>query len=144
MKIKPNIIFLPIKTNQQKIKCICHYAQKHFDAQDSLCIMAPTQQAVQYLDDLLWKFPENSFLPHAIAHVKCQEKIIISTICQNLNDAKVLMNLCTEPCPIVEQFELIYELYDETQLEKFDQAKHRFKFYAEKGFNPQIENSQFN
>lgn len=132
---KPNIIFLPITTNQQKIECLCHNIQKHFDSGNSILIIVPSEQAVQYLDDLLWKYPEDSFLPHTAAQAQCTEKVVITTLSQNLNDSKILMNLCPEPSPIAEQFETIYEFFDETHPEKLEQSKRRHQAYSQKGFN---------
>lgn len=135
MKQKPNIIFLPISSNQQKIGCICHHIQRHFDSGDTLLIIVPSEQAQQYLDDLLWKYPEDSFLPHVVSQAQCNEKIVITTLSQNLNNSKILMNLCPESCPIADQFETIYELYDETHPEKLEQSKKRHQAYVQKGFN---------
>lgn len=134
MKQKPKIIFLPVRTNQDKIENICQTVQKHFDRQDNLLIIAPSPVAVQYLDDLLWKNPLDSFLPHVTSQIECKDKVVITTITQNLNHAKILMNLCQEPCPIIEQFEIVYELYDETHQEKLEQSKRRRQIYIQKGY----------
>lgn len=138
MKQKPNVIFLSITTNQQKIASICQHVQKHFDRSEPILILAPSEQAVQYLDDMLWKFPEDSFLPHEASQASSKEKIVITTVHQNLNQSKILMNLCPEPCPIAEQFETIYELYDQTHSDKVEQSKRRHEAYVQKGFNPQL------
>lgn len=135
MKPKPQIIFLPIRTNQHKIESICQTIQKHFEAGDTFQILAPGMVAVQYLDDLLWKYPESGFLPHRASEIECKENIVITTQIKNLNGAKVLMNLCTNPCLIAEEFEILYELYDETQPDKFEQSKQRHQVYSQKGYS---------
>lgn len=135
MKQMPNVIFLPVKTNQHKIGCICYSIQTHFAKGEAILIIAPSEQAVQYLDDLLWKFPDDSFLPHVVSQSPCKEKVVITTLSQNLNSAKILMNLCPESCSIAEQFEIIYELYDETHPEKLEQSKRRHQTYSQKSFN---------
>jgi DNA polymerase III subunit chi len=129
MKQKPKIIFLKIATNQQKIETICSCVQKHFENGDSVLILAPTTQAVQYLDDLFWKYPQESFLPHTAAQSPSKERIVITTLPQNLNNSKILFNLCPELCPLVEQFEIVYELEDGTHPEKLRQSQMKQQAY---------------
>lgn len=130
---KPKVIFLPIKTNQQKIECICHHAQKHFNQDDKVLIIAPSELAVQYLDELLWKYPNDSFLPHVSMQTPCHDKIVITTFAQNLNHATIVLNLCLDYCPIANNIEIIYELYDETTPEKLEQSKRRKHMYSQNG-----------
>ena len=49
----PTIIFLPVKTNQQKIDNLCHTIHKHFSQKERVLIIAPNEQAEQYLNELL-------------------------------------------------------------------------------------------
>lgn len=142
IKKKLEIIFLTIKTNQQKIDSIWQCVQRHFDHKDHVLVLAPSDHAKQYLDDLLWKYPENSFLPHLATNKQSNEKIVITTLAQNLNNAKILVNLCSDICPITEQFEIVYELYDETSSEKLEQSKRRQRTYAQKNQEVRVISNQ--
>lgn len=129
----PKIIFLPVSTNQNKIGCICHHVHMHFDRGENILIMAP-EQALGYLDELLWKYPADSFLPHVVSKIPCKEKIVLTSSPVNLNEAQILINLCTDACPIADQFKMVYELYDETQPEKLELSRKRQQIYREKGY----------
>jgi len=135
MIANPKIIFLSVTTNQQKIASICLHIQQHFIKNEAVMIWVSNDLAMQYLDDLLWKFPSDSFLPHVVSNIESREKIIISSVQKNLNQAKVLVNLSSTPCLNVEQFEYIYELYDETHPDKLHQSKQRHQAYLERNFS---------
>jgi DNA polymerase III subunit chi len=132
---KTDIIFLPITTNQQKIQSIFDTIQKHFEKGESTLIIAPSKQAMDYLDELLWKFAKDSFLPHIQSQHPCSDKIVITSLCHNLNGSRILFNLCPEACPIANEFDTIYELLDQTQPEKEKQAQHRYQTYSQQGYN---------
>lgn len=137
MNQKPKITFIPVATNQDKMGSLCRIVQKHFELQQSMIIITPNEQAEQFVNDLLWKFPPDSFIPHAIAKDTCQDFVVITTVMRNLNDAKILINLCPQPNPIIELFEMVYELFDETHPSKLEQSKLRLQAY--RNYNPIIE-----
>lgn len=131
----PKIIFLEIITNQQKITALCQLAQSYFDQKDAVLILAPSVQALHYIDELLWKYPDDSFLPHETASSPSKEKVVITTHQQNLNQAKVLINLSPQPPLFLDGFETIYELYDKTHPDKSKQSEKRYQEYLKKGLN---------
>lgn len=135
---KTQIFFLSITTNQQKIKIIFDTIQNHFEKGETTLVIAPSKQAMEYLDDLLWKFASDSFLPHIQSQSACSDKIVITSLYQNLNGAKILFNLCPEICPIAHEFETIYELFDKTHPEKEKQAEQRSQTYRQQGFHVSI------
>ena len=139
MKSNTKIIFLVVSSNSQKVGCICHHIQVHFNQGQSVLIVAPSAQAIEYLDDMLWKNPPDSFLPHVISRVPTEEKVVITSLHENLNHATILMNLCPQMTPIAHQFDIVYELYDETQPEKLEQSKHRQKLYADMGYKTLLQ-----
>ena len=55
--------------------------------------------------------------------------------CRILNQAKILINLCPQPNPIVELFQWVYELHDETHSSKLLQSQQRYDWYRQKGFS---------
>lgn len=131
---KPNIIFIPVFSNQQKLGSICHYIQHHFEVGDNVLVVAPNEQATRYIDELLWKFSPESFLPHIASNAPSSEKVVITSVAQNLNQALVLINLCAEVSPIAEHFNVVYELYDQTHPEKLAQSQRRQQIYTSKQF----------
>lgn len=134
----PRICFIPVRDNASKLNAICRCVQKHFDRKESILIAAPNNEAAEYVDHLLWKFPEESFLPHQIVANLTTEPVAITTQMANLNQAKILFNLSPAASPIFNEFECIYELYDETHPSKAELSAKRKAFYQER--NCQIEN----
>lgn len=109
------VFFFKVKHNQEKLKTLCEITQKHFEQKQPILIAVPNQESAEYLDKLLWKMPEISFVPHQIVNTPSSEKVVIAISCQeNFNLAQVLLNLCPDISPIWNAFALIYELDDET------------------------------
>jgi DNA polymerase IIIc chi subunit len=119
----PDIIFIKVNDNTKKLFKICQIVRQHFDSEERILFTTPTQEAAQYLDQLLWRLPEEGFLPHNIIVKDSEERIGISTILENLNKADVLFNLCPTASPIFSQFKTVYELYDETHPSKAEQSR---------------------
>lgn len=129
----PKVIFLRVTDNQTKLRRICTTLQSHFDCKEKVILILPNQGAAQYVDAMLWKIPEENFLPHTQT-IECSDDLIVLTYKQkNLNNAKILFNLCAEPIPIYDQFERIYELLDETNASKSEISHKKMTAYANMG-----------
>lgn len=115
---KPLITFLKVWDNRSKIKAVLETVKGLILKKKRSLIAVPNLDAANYLDELLWKEPEESFIPHLIATEPCEEIVVISTIHSNFNRAEALINLCPEISPISDQFELIFDLEDSTSPEK--------------------------
>ena len=90
------VTFYRVKNNSAKIQLICRKAQEAFQYERRLLISVPNIEAAHYIDALLWKFPEESFMPHVIAETETQEWIAItSQEKHNINQAPHLLNLCS-------------------------------------------------
>lgn len=126
----PTIIFIPVNDNNAKLKVISDIAYTQITEGKSLLITVPNSQAAQYVDALLWKSPEESFLPHCCAEALTTERCVITTQPVNWNKATVLLNLCPEASPIYLEFELIYELWDQTDPAKMELSAKRKAIYG--------------
>lgn len=140
----PLITFLIVKDNQTKLKSICKIAQKHFEKKQPILILAPSEEIAEYIDQLLWRIPEESFLPHQKSDLSSNDFITISTKMENLNRARIAFNLYSSICPLHQEFDQIYELYDETHPSKKEQSLQRKNAYASIVKNIEfIETSKF-
>lgn len=131
----PQVNFIRVIDNPSKLSQICALVQRHYEQGEAILITLPNTEAAQYIDQLLWRLPEESFLPHQIATSPTQEKITITTLTQNLNSAKVLLNLNPGASPIANEFEMVYELFDETHPAKQELSKQRFENYQNQKFS---------
>ena len=133
------VIFYRVKDSAAKIQLICMKAHEAVQHEKRLLVSVPTLQAAQYIDALLWKLPEESFLPHVISDAPTLEWIAITVQDQakqnhsNVNQAARLLNLCSTPATLHQQVEEIYELWDETDPQKTELSQQRFRFYQTKG-----------
>lgn len=112
------VYFLHVADNAAKLKKLCAAVHSHFIKRDKILIFVPSSEAASYIDQLLWKMPEESFIPHAIANGPTKEQIAITTSLSNINQATTLINLTGAMHPNPGPADTIYELYDSTSKEK--------------------------
>lgn len=129
----PAIQLINVKSNQEKLSKLCQTVKYHFDRKERLLIAVPSEEIANYLDNLLWRLPPESFLPHKIGSKETDFPLIITTVASNLNKASVLINLLPGANPICMQFETIYEIYDETDPSKEQLSKDRLESYKARG-----------
>lgn len=134
----PKINFLRVTNNQEKLFVLTKIIQKHFDLNHKVLILCETQEVATYIDQLIWRLPEDSFLPHAIANEASNEAVVITCQKENLNNASILLNLCNEINPAFEAYQTVYELYDETHPVKAESSKQRNAAYQGQGFPTNI------
>lgn len=108
-------------------------AQLHFQKKEKLLLFVEDEKAQKFVDELLWKFPATSFLPHVISDSETEEWIVISRTKQNLNGAKNAFNLCSTP--LLLPFRLIYDFEDLTASNKQTLSNLRFDAYKQNHFS---------
>src|SRR5437870_5041084 len=123
---RTKIVFFPVRKIQSKLLKIVEVAHHHFNRKESLLITTLDQGALKFLDELLWKTPEESFLPHVIADEPCQELIVITNQRKNLNEASYIFNLSPTPL-LFGNPKIIYELEDFTSPNKHLLSQKRFE-----------------
>ncbi len=123
---QPHITFWRVTDPKQKVTCVCHLVNRFFQQAQRQLILVPNAAAADYLDKLLWRFPKESFIPHAIASEPLNAAVVITTTKANLNHASVVINLCSEASPLYPGVVQIHELLDSTDPGK-EQASHQRK-----------------
>ena len=113
---QPQVTFYRVKDNQSKLSIICTQAKEAFNKSKKLLIIAPSFQAAQFIDTLLWRHPAESFLPHVISDTMTNEWIAITIQDQaNVNQASVLFNLRSTATPLLNGIQHICEFFDESE-----------------------------
>lgn len=131
------VTFLKVMDNTAKAKRISDAVNHYFLQNISVLITVPNDQAAQYIDQLLWRLPDSSFLPHQLTQSPSKELIVITTAQDNVNQAKTLINLCPEATQIPDQFITIIELLDHTSPEKLLLSQQRQAAYQSLGYTIQ-------
>jgi DNA polymerase-3 subunit chi len=130
------VFFLHANDNQTKIQLICQCIHEAVIKEKKILIVVSNNEAALYIDALLWRVPEESFLPHRISSSPNQEWVVITTNATlNLNQADCLFNLDSAISPIYKQFCEIYELYDKTHPQKAQLAQKKLEEYQALGLN---------
>ena len=129
----PKVIFFQIKKPLDKLLKITKTAYLHFENKKHLLFLASDDKVEKYIDDLLWKEPKFSFLPHVISDTYTSELVAITKKNININNALYIFNLSSDPffhfsCRV------IYEFDDYSDKKRALISKKKFQVYREKGY----------
>lgn len=124
------IVLFQVKENQSKIQKIVTTAHEHFGLKESLLFFVEDEKALHFMDDLLWRVPEQSFLPHSTSDLISRDRIVITKTKTNVNGSIFAFNLCPTPL-LMEGFKVIYDFEDLTSLPKKNLSSLRFQAYKE-------------
>jgi DNA polymerase III subunit chi len=127
----PRVVFFQVRDFAAKSRRLSEMAQYHFARKEKLLIIVEEDAALSYVDELLWKQPPESFLPHLVSESECQEWIIVTKVKKNLNDARYVFNLCPTPLLINGTFRVIYEFEDTSSSNKKFLSTVRFDAYKQ-------------
>lgn len=127
------VVFLQIKDSQTKLLKLVNTVHHYFQAKEKFLIMVQDLASAKYVDELLWKVPQVSFLPHCISDHQTDEPVVISMKKENLNRAKYIFNLC--PTPLLwENIHILYEYEDFTHPAKQMLSKKKYESYKEQKY----------
>lgn len=133
-EVEMYIIFLRVLDNQSKLQRIYETVEHHFLSKEKVLITTPSDEIARYIDQLLWRLPPESFLPHLVSNDISVEHVVITTQQKNLNGAKILFNLCPDVSSLVCEFQKTYELFDETESSKRELSERKQTEYKKMGF----------
>lgn len=129
------VIFFQVNDNANKLKKIIEMAHFHFGKNEPLLIFVEEEKGEKFVDELLWKTPAESFLPHTVSNEPTKELIVITKSKNNLNQARVAFNLCPTSLFLNEPLKIIYEFEDLTAPVKKNFSSQRFDAYKKAGFS---------
>lgn len=125
------VVFFQVRETAIKLQRIAETAQTHFEKKEPFLIFVEDSKAQQFVDDLLWKFPETSFLPHLATDDTTKEWVVVTKLKKNINGARAAFNLCPTPLLIEGSFRIIYEFEDLTTPNKKQLSALRFDAYKD-------------
>ena len=109
---------------------IVETARIHFGKNEPFLFFVEDEKALNFVDELLWKLPETSFLPHVASEEPTQERIAITKTKSNVNNALYAFNLCPTPL-LIHGFKIIYDFEDLTAPNKKSLSSLRFNAYKQ-------------
>ena len=115
----------------------CRLAEKAYQQNNRILIKTDNADESRLIDDLLWSFKEDNFLPHAVSGAMASEElpILISHETENDNNFNLLINLSSTNAE-KNQFDRIAEILNQEPARKQTGRQH-YKIYKEFGFELQ-------
>jgi DNA polymerase-3 subunit chi len=133
----PRIDFyvLPDQRENGRALLACRLADKAYSLGHTVYILTLSEAQAAALDDLLWTFRQDSFIPHERYPLAGEEgsPVLIGAVSPADVDAHVLINFTDTLSEGFERFERVVELVD-SQPEGLAKARERFRQYRERGF----------
>ena len=118
-----------------KISYACRLVRKARAANCHIVLLAQDRNDLASLDEALWTFSEQDFLPHVLASdpLAAQTPIILTdSDAAELPHHQILINLsCTTPANL-DQFERMFEIISTDETDK-SAGRERYRLYQQRG-----------
>jgi len=120
---------------QNRVRFACRLADKAYRLGNRVFIHTESAEQTRQLDDLLWTFQQNSFVPHAI-YQAAQHKpppVLLAHNAEPDASIQVLINLAAEVPLFFSRFERVAELVNQNAGIR-QQGRSRYSFYKDRGY----------
>jgi DNA polymerase-3 subunit chi len=124
-------------TSPGAAKLACRLALMALERNQKIFIITATEAEGERLDDLMWQYPPERFVPHARVGEPGSDKapVNIGTL-SGLNPADVVINLCPRAVPEPERFSRVLEIVPAADNEK-EASRVKYRIYRNLGLDPQ-------
>ncbi len=119
----------------------CKLIKKALAAHGSIYVQVPDLRTGEQLDELLWQFEPDAFIPHVLLprDDKLAANVAIGVGAAPDNYAGVLINLSDALPHQFQRFERVLELVPAME-EQRGKARERYSFYKQRGYPLQVHN----
>lgn len=124
------VVFFQVGDASAKLQRLAETARAHFRKKETFLIFVEDDKALHFVDDLLWKTPDVSFLPHIPSDEPTHHKLAITKTKTNVNGAHYAFNLCPTPL-LIPGFKIIYDFEDLSAPNKKSLSTLRFNAYKQ-------------
>ncbi|HET7587274.1 MAG TPA: DNA polymerase III subunit chi [Gammaproteobacteria bacterium] len=118
---------------QGRERVACRLADKAFRLGQKLYVHAESESQAGALDELLWTFRQQSFIPHTRTAGDDAPVLIGSGGREPPGDCPLLINLDAEVPLFFSRFERVMEIIDADE-QRRAQGRSRFRFYQDRGY----------
>ena len=131
------ISFYLLKSQQQQDRQVfaCRLIEKAYTQGNQIYIHTDSAEQTNEVDQLLWSFRADSFVPHQTMADQNPDRcpILIGHDVEPPRLMNLLINLSPEQPLFFSQFERVAEIIDEDQDRKV-QGRERYRFYQQRGY----------
>ena len=112
---------------------MCRVTEKAWKKNHEVFVRCADEKSVKEIDDLLWEFSAESFVPHECQRENLIAPIIIGDKLPETIKSDLLVNLGDDVPTTVSKFQRVVEPtgYDESSR---NSARVRYKYYKDRGF----------
>lgn len=126
---------LPDDSAQNRVRFACRLADKAYRLGHRVFIHTESAEQTRLLDELLWTFQQNSFIPHGIYQEadEAPAPVLLAHDAEPDASSQVLINLAAEVPLFFSRFERVAELVNaDTEIRRHGRS--RYSFYKERGY----------
>ena len=129
---------LPDHKDNGRALLACRLADKAYGLGHTVYVFTASEARAAALDDLLWTFRQDSFVPHERYPLVGEEgsPVLVGTAAPATVEAQVLINLADALPEGFERYDRVVELVDQHP-EVLAQSRERFRQYREQGCAPE-------
>jgi len=129
---------LPDSGSGARLNFACRLTEKAYKLANQTHAHVEGAAQARQLDELLWTFRQNSFIPHEIADPSPTADVPVTIGHDNgaTLSGELLINLADAIPPFFDQFSRIVEIIDASD-ECRKSGRERFSFYRDNGYEPE-------
>ncbi|MDF3194257.1 DNA polymerase III subunit chi [Pseudomonas sp. 1928-m] len=133
----PRIEFYVLSTTVpgDRLRAACQLAMKAWRAGLPVFLRGSDAQQCTEVDELLWRFKAESFVPHSLYQDDAQAPVVIGLDEEPSSAQGVLINLGSTLSPQVERFSRVIEIVNQ-EPNLLTACRENFRSYRQRGYDP--------
>lgn len=133
----PRIEFYVLSTAvpAERLRAACQLAMKAWRAGMPVFLRGSDAQQCSEVDELLWRFKAESFVPHSLYQDDAQAPVVIGLDEEPGSAQGVLINLGSTLSPQVERFSRVIEIVNQ-EPDLLTACRENFRSYRQRGYDP--------
>ena len=128
------IVFLTSSSPQEKIRKLIQTANQHLIEKKFLYILTQSPDVTNFVDNLLWQYPKEGFIPHTTQFIK-PHYIFINSDNSFPPQIYSFFNLTTAPMHPPATSCKIFEFDESNMRDKKEIFEKKYKFYQDCGYH---------
>jgi len=117
------------------LELVCVLAQKAFETQTPALLLVESAAHAEALDDLLWSFNDDAFIPHQVAGQDDDDECPVLIVPPEFSPSPRPLCINLRVQPAADGAERVIELIPDNEAEKAA-ARERWKAYKTRGLEP--------
>ncbi|WP_339522683.1 DNA polymerase III subunit chi [Pseudomonas sp. EA_35y_Pfl2_R111] len=133
----PRIEFYVLSTAvpAERLRAACQLAMKAWRAGMPVFLRGSDAQQCTEVDELLWRFKAESFVPHSLYAEDAKASVVIGLDEEPSSAQGVLINLGSTLSPQVERFSRVIEIVNQ-EPDLLTACRENFRSYRQRGYDP--------